>query len=90
MSRPSISLWEHRQALKYLKDRGVNQIVEDQVFKAIEVLRKIAKDASTKSKAARKQLARQPQQNGKQIQADLELVHGNYEQALPFEDLELW
>lgn len=90
LSRPSISLWEHRQALKYLKDRGVNQVVEDQVFKAIEVLRKIAKDASTKSKAARKQLSRQPQQNGKQIQADLELVHGDYEQVLPFEDLELW
>ncbi len=89
LSRPSISLWEHRQALKYLREQGLLQVAEDQVFKAVDVLRKIAKEAGIKSKAARKQLARQPRQIT-QLQSEPELVLADYEQVLPFEDLELW
>ena len=63
LSRPSISLWEHRQALKYLRARGAAQVNEAAIFGAIEQLREIAKSACKVSKAARRQCARQPEPN---------------------------
>lgn len=60
LSRPAISLWEHKQALKYLRTKGAAQVNEAAVFGAIEQLREIAKAACKDSKAARRQCARQP------------------------------
>jgi len=63
LSRSTISLWEHRQALKYLKTKGASLVDEPAIFRAIEQLREIAKEACKTSKAARRQCARQPGSN---------------------------
>ena len=54
ISRGSISLWEHRQALQYLREQGVKQLDEETIFRAIEAMREISKTAVVKSKAARR------------------------------------
>lgn len=61
--RPPISLWEHKKALKYLKTKGAAQVDEEAIFTAIEELRSITKTASITSKAARREIARIPEQD---------------------------
>lgn len=54
ISRGSISLWEHRQALQYLRKQGIKQLDEQGIFQAIEKMREISKTAAAKTKTARK------------------------------------
>ena len=56
--RPPISLWEHRLALKRLREEGRAQVDETAIFRTIEAMRAIADDASAASKTARRQRAR--------------------------------
>ena len=56
--RPPISLWEHRLALKRLREEGRAQVDEPAIFRTIETMRVIAEGAVTASKAARRQQAR--------------------------------
>lgn len=58
LARPSITLWEHRAALKHLRDYGKKQVDEGLIFKAIEEMRSLVKEACHKSKKARKNQAR--------------------------------
>jgi putative transposase len=58
LRRPAISLWEHRLALKRLRDEGRAEIDEDSIFAAIEAMRGIAKRASAETKTARRQRER--------------------------------
>ena len=70
LSRPAISLWEHKLALKYLRSKGAAQVNESAIFGAVEQLREIAKAACKESKSARRQCARQP------VDLNSELVAG--------------
>ena len=54
LHRISISLWEHKQALQYLRKQGLRQMDESSIFRAVEEMREISKTASTKTKAARR------------------------------------
>lgn len=54
LSRPTITLWEHRQALKFLREKGLEQTDETLIFQAIEKMRLITKEAMSKSKSARR------------------------------------
>lgn len=54
LSRPTITLWEHRQALKFLREKGLEQTDESLIFQAIEKMRSITKEAMSKSKSARR------------------------------------
>jgi putative transposase len=56
LSRPPISLWEHRLALKRLREDGKAQVDEAAIFRTIETMRGIA---SAATKTARRQRARQ-------------------------------
>ena len=58
LRRPPISLWEHRLALKRLRDEGRQTVDENAVFRAIEIMRSIADEATNASKTARRQRAR--------------------------------
>lgn len=58
LRRPPISLWEHRLALKRLRDEGRVQVDEAAIFQMIEAMRAIADDAVRASKAARRQRER--------------------------------
>ena len=60
LSRPPISLWEHRLALKRLREDGKAQVDEEAIFRTIETMRGIADEASAATKTARRQRARRP------------------------------
>lgn len=52
--RPSISLWEHRAALKYLREQGRRDVNEQSIFAAIEAMHRLTRKASTETKKARR------------------------------------
>jgi putative transposase len=58
LRRPPISLWEHRLALKRLREEGRALVDEAAIFEAIGRMRAIADDAVRKSKSARRQRER--------------------------------
>ena len=58
LRRPPISLWEHRLALKRLREGGRALVDEAAIFRAIEAMRVIADDAVLASKTARRQRER--------------------------------
>jgi putative transposase len=58
LRRPPISLWEHRLALKRLREEGRVAIDEDTIFAAIDAMRGIADRASAATKTARRQRER--------------------------------
>jgi len=56
--RPSITLWEHRLALKRLREEGRASVDESAIFRTIETMRSITDEAVIASKAARRQRER--------------------------------
>lgn len=58
LSYPAVTLWEHKQSLRYLKEHGVSKFDENAIFRTIEALRKITDDAAASSRAARRKKAR--------------------------------
>lgn len=58
LRRPPISLWEHRLALKRLREEGRALVDEAAIFGTIEAMRTIADDAVRTSKRARRQRER--------------------------------
>jgi putative transposase len=60
LRRPPISLWEHRRAVRSLKEQGRATIDEAAIFQAIEEQRRILDQAKAASKTARRDIARLP------------------------------
>ncbi|MEO8713649.1 MAG: Mu transposase C-terminal domain-containing protein [Acetobacteraceae bacterium] len=58
LRRPPISLWEHRLALKRLREEGRSLVDESAIFRTIEAMRAIADDAVRSTKTARRQRER--------------------------------
>ncbi|UPJ49610.1 transposase [Bradyrhizobium sp. 200] len=58
LRRPPVSLWEHRLALKRLREDGRALVDETAIFRTIEAMRTIANDAVLASKTARRQRER--------------------------------
>jgi len=58
LRRPPISLWEHRLALKRLREEGRTLIDEAAIFSAVDAMRAIADHAVRTSKRARRQRER--------------------------------
>lgn len=96
LSRPTITLWEHKQALKYLREKGLEYKDENLIFQAIEKMRSIAKDAAMKSKSARRKNERlrisienisyrNKVEHEETIENDI-----NQKQIKIFDDIELW
>ncbi|MGD9884895.1 MAG: Mu transposase C-terminal domain-containing protein [Geminicoccaceae bacterium] len=74
LRRPPISLWEHRLALKRLREDGRALVDEAAIFRTIEAMRAIADDAVRASKTARRQCERR-----------LRVVPGGRSDLLPVE-----
>ena len=54
-SRPPMSIWEHREALKELKRKGtIDKVTEDKIFEAHDELNNIVKEAKAETRKARK------------------------------------
>jgi putative transposase len=87
-------LWEHRQALNYLRAKGIAKKDEAIIFQAINQMREITKESTKNSKSARRQ------QERLQFIRDLPISSGTTAQAhednsmiapaVPFEDIEIW
>jgi putative transposase len=58
LRRPPISVWEHRLALKRLREEGNAHVDEAAIFRAVEAMREIANEAIRTSKTARRQRER--------------------------------
>jgi putative transposase len=61
LRRPPISLWEHRLALKRLREEGREQVDEDAIFATIDRMRGIAERAVVETKTMRRQRERRLQ-----------------------------
>ncbi len=60
LSRPSISIWEQRAAVRRLRAIGKNEAREDTIFSAINEQRRIEDNAKRSSTQARRAAARRP------------------------------
>jgi len=58
LRRQSITLWEHREALRRLRKEGRRTVDEHAIFAAIEEQRQVLAGAQERSKAARRSVAR--------------------------------
>jgi putative transposase len=97
LSRPTITLWEHRQALKFLRAKGLEQTDETLIFQAIEKMRLITKEAISKRKLARRNYERTKMTNKNIInkinnpkQTNLIDESDNDKPIKIFENIELW
>lgn len=97
ISRPYVTLWEHRQALNFLRDKGIEKKDENLIFQAIDKLREITKEATRHSKSARRRQERiqQAQTMTMSTQEPFEQQYDASEAesvlpVQPFEDIEIW
>jgi putative transposase len=89
LSRPSVSLGEYRQAMKYLRDKGIANKDENTIFQAIEGMREITKKACAKSKVARRQYEKYATLTKPREKAIIEDKDDDNEPIKPYE-VELW
>jgi putative transposase len=96
LSRPTVTLWEHRQALNFLREKGIEQKNENLIFQAVEKLREITKEATKNSKSARRRhehvqhIQMMPTTQEQLIQPyDVSKMESG-PPAQPFEDIEIW
>ena len=73
LRRPPISLWEHRLALKRLREEGALHIDEAAIFRTIEKQRQIVDEATVATKTVRRQRERR-----------LRLIQGGRIDAAPY------
>ena len=96
LARPTISLWEHRQARQWLQKQGKADVDEDKLFSAIEQMRDIAKHAVKTSKRVRREETRRGQNTKDTIKKndyhsidDQQLLEIDQIPAKPFDDIEV-
>jgi putative transposase len=58
LANPAVSVWEHRQALARLRERGAAQIDESALFRMIDQMRHIAETAAKTTKRTRRETER--------------------------------
>lgn len=58
ISNPAVSVWEHRQALARLRERGVAQVDEAALFRTIEQMREVTETAARTTKRVRRETER--------------------------------
>ena len=94
LSRPSLTLWEHRQVVKRLRERGLERVDEAAIFRAVEEMRQRTHEAAATTRAARRmaERLRQAQAAGPprapaSLPPPLATRQG---EAKPFEDIEPW
>lgn len=98
LSHPAASLWEHRQAMARLKERGAEQVDENALFQAIDQMRRISDEATRTTRRTRRAAERRrhspttdtsrrptgPPDPPETADDDVEA------QAAPFEEIEQW
>jgi len=94
LSRPAISLFEHRLALKRLKEHGKRQVHESELFKAIDEMRDIIKMAASSTRSARR--SRMRMQENQKAQRPTPITNQQHyfetenDSVIAFTDIEAW
>ncbi len=94
LSHPAVTLWEHRQAVARLRQRGREQVDEQALFAMIDQMRSISRDAQ---KATRKSRRDRERRRHLPINRPLptvvpppEVAPGEQSPPAPFDDIEEW
>ena len=93
MSRPAITLWEHRCAVERIRQQGRQQVDEDHIFKMVTEMRLIAEQAVSAKKSARRSVARRahlPPLGATRPISPPSLESAASPSIRPFDDIELW
>jgi putative transposase len=97
ISRPALTLWEHRQAMEQLRAKNKSQIDETMLFNMVSQMREITQSAQSATRKVRRnqqrlgQLLPQPMTPKKQvIKMEPPTVNTAAEVALPFDQMEEW
>lgn len=94
LSRPSITLWEHKLARKRLREQQRTAIDEASLFAAIDEMREIERKSETLTRTARRNRTRrtmEPTKPGAVITpTETPPLIVNISPARPFEDIESW
>ena len=92
LSHPAISLFEHRIALKRLKDAGKQHVQEGVLFKAIDEARSIVKTAASTTRSVRRNRMRIQENNKAQPKAvSHSVAPENQDNSIEsFTDIEIW
>ncbi len=92
LSHPAISLFEHRIALKRLKDAGKQHVQESVLFKAIDEARSIVKTAASTTRSVRRNRTRIQENKKAQPKAVSRSVAAeNQDNSIEsFTDIEIW
>ena len=92
LSHPSISLFEHRIALARIKEKGKEQVNENNLFRAISEMRQIIKASESRTRSSRRKRAR-IEENAK-IQRTVKPIMQEHcvdvKNSEAFEDIEVW
>lgn len=67
ISNPAVSVWEHRQALARLRERGTAQVDEEALFRMIQHMRHVTETASKTTKRARRERERRKRTGDAQV-----------------------
>ncbi len=68
LNHPSLTLWEHKACLHYLKQHGEKNINEKKIFQALDEMQMMTREAAAKNKAARRKLERKAQSTDKSLE----------------------
>ena len=95
ISNPAVTLWEHQQALKLLRQRGQAQVDEAAIFRMIDQMRQITDAAAQARKAARRNNARRSHLtnlSSRTLSIPVATSGGakTVRQVDPFDDIEQW
>lgn len=90
LSRPPITLWEHREASRALRAAGRAQVDEAAIFATVERMRAVAAEAACQSKAARRRQERLPKMAGAEALRLAPPADGSVEQPVEPYEVEEW
>jgi putative transposase len=92
LARPSITLWEHRQALKRLRAQGALHTDEVAIFRAIDEMRAIVEAAATTTRSTRRQNQRRRQTQTTLAKPNQATTTPTRKNSKPerFDDIEPW
>jgi putative transposase len=89
LSRPSITLWEHRLALRRLREKNRAKVDETSLFAAVDEMRAIEREAARLTRHARRNRTRRP------VPPPVEALSASHpdrggDPPRPFDDVEEW
>lgn len=99
LQRPAMTLWEHRECVRRLRQEGAAKVDEAAIFRTVANMREITQAAAARTKAARRRQARLENAlsattpevcPGPDKPAASPVAQETHFEAIPFDDIEEW